>query len=65
MIIKSWNWLAGKKTYFLGFFMVGYAIFGTWVGHITSEEARLIALTGLGFLGVRHGLDSAVAKLKK
>lgn len=51
---QVWSFLEGKKTYIAGIAAIIY-------GLITGEEEMIF--TGLGFLGLRMGLNSEVRKL--
>ena len=53
-IFKVWNYLKGKKTYFV-------AICGLVYGFYYNDKDAI--LLSLGLLGLRHGISNEVANL--
>ena len=53
-MIKLWNWLSGKKTYFLGLLAIVYGIV------YKDPNAVIIGLTAMG---LRNGLAVGISQL--
>ncbi|CAN5407817.1 hypothetical protein BH11PLA2_BH11PLA2_34460 [soil metagenome] len=52
------GFLQGKKTYIVAFFAVLGAIAGLASGTLAPAAASLVALNGLGFMGLRNALTT-------
>lgn len=57
-ILKTWNWLSGKKTYFLALGTIAYAIGGASTGHMSWHDAQNLILQGTFFSALRHGVGN-------
>ena len=53
----------GIKTYVVGVALICYAVGGLVAGKIDINAAIQAGLTGLGLMGIRHGISTAIKSI--
>lgn len=55
--MKIWNWLDGKKTYFIAAASILYAVLGVATHNLQLQDAIQVVLAALGGAAIRHSIE--------
>ena len=59
MLMSTWTWLKGKKTYILSAIAVMTILGHAWQNNSFDMNDLMAILAALGFSSVRHGVSTA------